>query len=141
MLADMHNAAQLKSSCINFISKNSTQVMKPDIWDLLQQNRPTLLRELYQDLADQKEVVESVKKEVTERVPCIMCDKMIECRKLNDNSGQLPEMVAHLETVHKQKMCPVCSTLFDTRLPIFSTYFSNHVMNHFSSLKYPSLSN
>lgn len=64
---------------------------------------------------------------------------MIECRQHEDGSGQMYEMVNHLEVVHKQKMCPVCSTLFDTRLPIFSTYFANHIQNHFNNIKYPNL--
>lgn len=72
-------------------------------------------------------------------IPCIMCDQVIECRQHEDGSGQMHEMVNHLEQVHHQKMCPVCSTLFDTRLPIFSTYFANHIQNHFNNVKYPNL--
>ena len=72
-------------------------------------------------------------------MPCILCDVNIECSQHKDGSGQMHEMVDHLEKVHKQKMCPVCSTLFDTRLPIFKTYFANHIQNHFNNIKYPSL--
>ena len=44
-------------------------------------------------------------------IPCIMCDKVIECRQHEDGSGQMHEMVNHLEQIHRQRMCPVCSTL------------------------------
>lgn len=71
------------------------------------------------------------------QMPCIMCDQVIECRQHEDGSGQMHEMVQHFEEVHKQKMCPVCSTLFDTRLPIFPSYFANHIQNHFNNMRYP----
>lgn len=73
----------------------------------------------------------------TEDIPCTMCNVTIKCRKNTSTSEPMLEMIEHFETVHNQKMCPVCSVLFDTRLPFFSKYFSNHVLKHFNSMKYP----
>ncbi|KAH9415481.1 hypothetical protein DERP_010337 [Dermatophagoides pteronyssinus] len=72
-------------------------------------------------------------------MPCTMCEEVIRCKQ-TDESGQMKEMIEHFENVHKQKMCPVCSVLFDTRLSIFKSYFSTHLQNHFNQMKYPSTS-
>lgn len=80
---------------------------------------------------------DKTKKAVT--IPCVMCDQMITCEVYADDTPrQMYEMVTHLEEVHMQRMCPVCSTMFDTRLPIFSTYFNSHVQGHFNNdVRYP----
>lgn len=73
------------------------------------------------------------------KIPCAMCEEIISCEVYTDSTPrQMYEMVSHLEDVHEQRMCPVCSTLFDTRLPIFDTYFNNHVQQHFrNDSEYP----
>lgn len=73
----------------------------------------------------------------TDDIPCTMCNMTIKCNKNTSGSEPMLEMIEHFEKVHNQKMCPVCSVLFDTRLPFFNNYFSNHVMKHFNSMKYP----
>lgn len=70
-------------------------------------------------------------------MPCTMCEQVIRCNQTDEN-GQMKEMIEHFEEVHKQKMCPVCSVLFDTRLSIFKSYFTTHLQNHFNQMKYPS---
>ena len=52
MLADMHNAANLKAKCINFITMNSVEVRKSDAWKRMIKERPELLIELYMDISD-----------------------------------------------------------------------------------------
>lgn len=72
------------------------------------------------------------------KMPCVMCDKVIICKQNNNGKEeQMVELIEHFEKVHSQKMCPICSALFDTRLNIFKKYFKIHVDNHFNQAKYP----
>lgn len=66
------------------------------------------------------------------KMPCIMCPEVIMCRQRPGHSGQLHEMIDHLESVHKQRMCPICSILFDTSLRYSDSYFNLHLSNHFN---------
>lgn len=60
-------------------------------------------------------------------IACMMCPQVIKCQQyVDDTPRQLYELVDHLEKEHKQKMCPICSTLFDTRIPFVKSYFNNH---------------
>lgn len=72
-------------------------------------------------------------------LPCIFCNKSIQCKQHNDGSGQMREMIDHLEKEHNQKMCPICSTLFDMNLPVYKSYFHNHVNDHLKNAQYPEL--
>ena len=51
VLSDMHSAAKLKLSCIEFITENATQVMLTDSWKQMGIIRPELLMQVYADLA------------------------------------------------------------------------------------------
>ena len=44
-------------------------------------------------------------------------------------------MTAHLETVHEQLVCPVCSQMFDKKIAGIESYFHCHVENHFDSVR------
>ena len=72
-------------------------------------------------------------------LPCDFCNKNIMCREHGDGSGSMREMIEHLETVHRQKMCPICSILFDMSIPVFDSYFKNHVQDHMQKQSYPKL--
>lgn len=71
-------------------------------------------------------------KETFVKIPCIMCTEVVMCRQVEGHSGQLHEMIEHLEKVHKQRMCPICSILFDARLTSSDSYFQLHISNHFN---------
>ena len=51
LLADMHNATKLKSSCIDFVVANSVEFLKTEAYANLAQTRPELVTELFQALA------------------------------------------------------------------------------------------
>ena len=53
LLANMHNAAELKSKSIEFIVKNSKQVMATEGWkEILKPARMDLIAELFQAMAN-----------------------------------------------------------------------------------------
>jgi len=47
----MHQAAELKCKCIDYINKNRTEVMLTDGWKEMIKSRVQLVLELYQQLA------------------------------------------------------------------------------------------
>lgn len=60
--AELHNEVELKSSCIEFITENCTEVMKTDGWKQLGQTQPALLMELYRDIAAKAQPLLKAKK-------------------------------------------------------------------------------
>ena len=55
ILADVHNSKQLKSRCVQFITKHSTKVMATEGWIKMATTRLELLLELYRDMAIKSE--------------------------------------------------------------------------------------
>ena len=51
VVADMHQASELKTKCIDFITDHSSQVMATKGWSALTGNRIELVTELFQNLA------------------------------------------------------------------------------------------
>lgn len=60
-------------------------------------------------------------------LPCVVCGANIEGR---------PQLVRHLEDRHSQRICPICSMPFDSRVSGHEDYFRMHVENHLDS-NYP----
>jgi len=65
-------------------------------------------------------------------LPCSICREEITC-----TARDLKPMTAHLEEKHSQRLCPICSMLFDATLPGHHNYFQMHVENHFDVPNYP----
>jgi len=87
----------------------------------------TLLRD---ELAASKEEKEDDLGLVT--LPCSVCKEDILC-----TIKDLRPMTLHLEEYHKQRVCPVCSQLFDATMPCIDDYFHAHVEDHFNTPRYP----
>ena len=51
MLADMHNAEELKTAAIDFLNFRPHEVMETDSWKNLLSSRPSLISEAYKALA------------------------------------------------------------------------------------------
>ena len=66
-------------------------------------------------------------------LPCSLCGDVILCSVKN-----LSQMTTHLETVHNQRVCPVCSQLFDATMEGIDDYLAMHVENHFCVTRFPS---
>jgi len=66
-------------------------------------------------------------------LPCSLCREEITC-----TARDLKPMTLHLEEKHSQRLCPICSMLFDATLPGHDNYFQMHVENHFDVPNYPS---
>ena len=54
-------------------------------------------------------------------LPCVVCGASIAGR---------PALVSHLEERHSQRICPICSLPFDSRVSGHEDYFRMHVENH-----------
>lgn len=68
-------------------------------------------------------------------LPCSLCKDDVVC-----TVKDMRAMTIHLEQVHKQRVCPVCSQLFDESMEGINEYFHLHVENHFDVPHiYPSL--
>jgi len=53
LLADRHNAADLKAKCLDYITSHSVEVRQTEAWkSLVKQNRADLMMELFATLAD-----------------------------------------------------------------------------------------
>ena len=65
-------------------------------------------------------------------LPCSLCGEVVLCSVKN-----LQQMTTHLETVHKQRVCPVCSQLFDATMEGIDDYLAMHVENHFCVTRFP----
>lgn len=63
-------------------------------------------------------------------LPCTLCSEDVMCTDLR-------QMAIHMETKHQQLVCPVCSQMFDKKVPGIDSYFHCHVENHFDSARYP----
>ena len=50
MLADMHNAEELKTAAIDFLNFRPHEVMETDAWKSMLKSRPTLISEAYKAL-------------------------------------------------------------------------------------------
>lgn len=59
-------------------------------------------------------------------LPCSICREEIIC-----TVKDMRAMTIHLEQVHRQRVCPVCSQLFDESMEGINEYFHLHVENHF----------
>ena len=68
-------------------------------------------------------------------LPCSICREEVVC-----TVKDMRAMTIHLEQVHRQRVCPVCSQLFDESMEGINEYFHLHVENHFDVPNiYPSL--
>lgn len=65
-------------------------------------------------------------------LPCSLCGEVVLCSVKN-----LQQMTTHLETAHKQRVCPVCSQLFDATMEGIDDYLAMHVENHFCVTRFP----
>lgn len=65
-------------------------------------------------------------------LPCSICREEITC-----TARDLKPMTLHLEEKHSQRLCPICSMLFDATIPGHHNYFQMHVENHFDVPNYP----
>ncbi|KAI1285763.1 Calcium-binding and coiled-coil domain-containing protein 2 [Halotydeus destructor] len=61
-------------------------------------------------------------------LPCVMCKEEILC-----TAKDMRPMTNHLEDVHQQRLCPVCSQMFDASMANIDQYFHMHVENHFDN--------
>ena len=59
-------------------------------------------------------------------LPCSICREEVVC-----TVKDMRAMTIHLEQVHRQRVCPVCSQLFDESMEGINEYFHLHVENHF----------
>lgn len=59
-------------------------------------------------------------------LPCSICREEVIC-----TVKDMRAMTIHLEQVHRQRVCPVCSQLFDESMDGINEYFHLHVENHF----------
>ena len=59
-------------------------------------------------------------------LPCSICQEEVIC-----TVKDIRAMTIHLEQVHRQRVCPVCSQLFDESMEGINEYFHLHVENHF----------
>jgi len=81
--------------------------------------------------ASSSAATESTSPEVV-TLPCTICRQDIVC-----SFRDLRQMMAHLEEVHKQRVCPVCSQLFDASMAGIDEYFTMHVESHFETPEFP----
>ena len=54
LIADMHNATELKRECIEYINDNAEEVIQGEGWKQLTQCRMELVLELYHNLVARK---------------------------------------------------------------------------------------
>lgn len=105
---------------------------------IIQQQSPAVEQEVRQIETEVKSLIlddgGSVDADIV-TLPCSLCREEVVC-----TVKDMRAMTNHLEQVHKQRVCPVCSQLFDESMEGIDEYFHLHVENHFDVPHiYPSL--